>query len=160
MRKIADRISNTNERAVLSIGNASLTVGLPNIAGYRSVRIPPCLASLLFSANFFFISISQLRHLGASRLPRTSWRFRSARWTGVERAENGRGERWWMSMGASRCNFPAERYVLRMYDGFRAWNFRRSPLSRTENRRNVRNTLAIYRARRTAVTPRHAECGM
>lgn len=32
-----------------------------------------------------------------------------------------------MSMGASRCNFPAERYVLRMYDGFRAWNFRRSP---------------------------------
>jgi len=24
-------------------------------------------------------------------------------------------------------NFLAERYVLRMYDGFQAWNFRRSP---------------------------------
>lgn len=65
-----------------------------------------------------------------------------------------------------------------MYDGFRAWNFRRSPLSfsvspllsvstslflsgarENENRHNVRNTRAMHRVLscRTAVTPSEDE---
>jgi hypothetical protein len=38
-----------------------------------------------------------------------------------------------------RCNFLAKRYVPRMYDASRVWNFRRSvALFACENRRNTR----------------------
>jgi len=138
MRKIADRIW-TWASAQLSIANALLTGGLPD----SEISLPSNLFSSAshewFSFYLFFLSPAIVAFRTTTELLGNS-----ARLGGPARKGRKMGEGGWARRGrVSRCNFPAERYVLRMYDGFRAWNFRRSPFAH-ENRHNVRNTRAMH----------------
>lgn len=143
MRKIADRIR-TWASARLSIANALLTGGLPD----SEISVPSNLSSSashewfsFYLSFFFFFFIS--RDCCIQNYRWTSWQF-LARLGGPARGGRKMMRGGWARRGrVSRCNFPAERYVLRMYDGFRAWNFRRSPFAH-ENRHNVRNTRAMH----------------
>lgn len=142
MRKIADRIR-TWVSVQLSIASALLTAGFPDSEISLLSNFSPSVTRVILLFFFIFYNCRTRTH---SELPLN---FLAIPLGWVDRRR--KGGKWALGDGARRgarlsCNFPAERYVLRMYDGFRAWNFRRSPLRAHENRHNVRNTRAMHRA--------------